>query len=121
MAHLAEVQYEGGVWVLPVHLRVEEDDLPGAHHDVQLLPTVPPTTVGSITTTGTLPETLSLHAYKKNAIDWAKNYVQLQEVDGSGKKNHGYKSHFYSLKNILAVVKLNFGTDKNNFKYFKLT
>ena len=84
MAHLAEVQYEGGVWVLPVHLRVEEDDLPGAHHDVQLLPTVPPTTVGSITTTGTLPETLSLHAYKKNAIDWAKNYVQLQEVDGSG-------------------------------------
>ena len=86
MAHLAEVQYEGGVWVLPVHLRVEEDDLPGAHHDVQLLPTVPPTTVGSITTTGTLPETLSLHAYKKNAIDWAKNYVQLQEVDGSGKK-----------------------------------
>ena len=109
MAHLAEVQYEGGVWVLPVHLRVEKDDLPGAHHDVQLLPTVPPTTVGSITTTGTLPETLSLHAYKKNAIDWAKNYVQLQEVDGSGliKKKSWIQIpiNFYSLKNILAVQK----------------
>ncbi len=45
---LAEVEDEAGVWVLPVHLRVEEDDLPGAHHNVQLLPSVPPAQIFSI-------------------------------------------------------------------------
>jgi hypothetical protein len=40
--HLAKVQDEGGVGVLSVHLRVEEDNLPGADHNVELLPAMPP-------------------------------------------------------------------------------
>ena len=39
--HLLQVQDEGRVGVLPLRLRVEEDDLLAGDDDVELLPAVP--------------------------------------------------------------------------------
>ena len=42
LTDLAEVEDKAGVGVLLVHLGVEEDDLPRAHHNIEFLPPVPP-------------------------------------------------------------------------------